>query len=509
MKNYLIITLGTRDVQLRKDLIEQSEAWEIVSQPDAVTGRNNFSIQRGDLTIPVKPNINEAFPDYFIISPRTVGKLVSENLSVSKSIIELPLIVPVIDFLAEEGTGIDCVMLIYTDQAQGYEAKEVSNFHYENDTLFFKNIATELLKDYPLLADAQFDEYGIFEQVVNIDHQYQHFAKAKQELLLENIDEVGEVILLPQGGIDQINHAITLQLIQAFKHKVRLLQKPGASGVVELRFTHQFLNDLNKQKVIKHLDDYDFGLITEELLGTMPHSVAIYRLARYAQEKLTLNHDHLSVESVPEFLLEDTSSLTRCRDLYLSAKIQFWQGAYGSYLMKLFTLQENLYKVRCEKVVGETTRLHKSKYDRGKEQNEEWHNFLKNCLSGVEVGGKSLYKTLQSAKFPGSNDPLMINNPNRALFQEMYRFLASCQAIDDSSEIQNLLEKIDKILVFLSAKRNQVAHRLSPINYDILVKTVGSKKTLKRLNSNLDQIFNLNSPFGIYDSIKADIQKLL
>ena len=202
-------------------------------------------------------------------------------------IIELPLIQPLLNHLQEKNIQITNYLIIYTDQEQSFKEKKINISHFNNDTLYFKEIVLEILQNHMLLKNAQPDEYGIFEQVANIDFQYDHFAVSCKDLLLDNPDNIGEILLLPQGGIDQINHAITLQILQAFKHKVRLFQQPESSEPIELNFNKKFLNDLNKQKIQKHLDDYDFGLID----NTLHRNKKIYHLAQYAYKRLSLKNN--------------------------------------------------------------------------------------------------------------------------------------------------------------------------------------------------------------------------
>jgi hypothetical protein len=187
--------------------------------------------------------------------------------------------------------------------------------------------------------------------------------------------------LLPQGGIDQINHAITLQLIQRFKHKVRLFQQPDGLAPTELSFTHAFLNDLNKQKILKHLEDFQFGLLSELLLEGFSEKDKIYNLAKYAYQKLNLNYTAFP-QGIEKKYKESISVWVRCKDLYISAKINFKVGDYGNYLWKLYTLYENLYRAKCEEYIGETQNFYHQKYDYDRTlTNNEWIDFLKNCIS--------------------------------------------------------------------------------------------------------------------------------
>jgi hypothetical protein len=466
MKTYLIITIGTRDVQLRKDRIEASADWEIVKNLNPKTGRETISDRQNEVSLTVFSN--DDFSDYFTFSPRAGGKIIDDNLIAFEPILELPLIMPVIDSLATKGKTIDSVMLIYTDQQTELDAKLIKPNHYNNDTLFFKDIVTALLKKHSLLKNAVFDEYGIFEKVANIDHQYQHFAEAKKGLLLGNPEEIKEIILLPQGGIDQINHAITLQLIQAFKHKVRLLQKPEANEPIELRFTHQFLNDLNKQKIIKHLEDYDFDKASDLYLTDNWQK----KLCQYANLRLSLSLDKAievtnSFSKVEKKLMDNIfferlkvvspksskieKNNIKLKDLIIAFTILCHQKRYNDALIKLFTVFENLFKSQIE------TQLNLTK-DLGDSFNPDLKSHELNQSWGSVLDSIDLF-LIDSL----TNKKIWVNNPNRIAYFHIFLFLLEKERVSCVFTIPQLLS-IGQLIEDLAGKRNNIAHRLSSVS---------------------------------------------
>ena len=48
-------------------------------------------------------------------------------------------------------------------------------------------------------------DFPILENLTNIDFHYREFAKKCHQLLETPINEVGQVVLFSQGGVDQIN----------------------------------------------------------------------------------------------------------------------------------------------------------------------------------------------------------------------------------------------------------------------------------------------------------------
>jgi hypothetical protein len=481
MKNYLIITLGTRDVQLRKSLLEESEGVEVVYHE-----KNRIDIKKNDIVFEVLKN--RGFDDFLAIPPRVSGKIINNNYGLFENFIEFPLFSKVIGEIRGKNT-IDYVVLVYTDQQKEFEANQVEQFNYNNDTLFFKDIILKAFKKDPKWSNTEFDEYVVQEKVVDIDFQYAHFGKGIEDLFLTNRDEIGQVFLLPQGGIDQINHAITLQLIQEFKTKVKLYQKAEKNEPRLLEFTNHFLNDLNKQKIIKHLEDYDFGLIDKELTEGFKNGTDILSKCQRAYNELNLNSKETSNEKI----------IT----LYLSAKIALHKKDYSSFIWKMFTIIENIFKVECELAIGDTTKYYNSKADKSKMVNTEWHEFLKQCLHsfGKELSLK-LYQFLESSQVDGK--PLNINNPNRFLFELLYKFLRDNDVVSVTQEKVSMLDKINGILSNLSYHRNKIAHDLYPVSYDKLITWLGSEKTLKKLIRNCDEYFEVKG-MGKYDELKKEL----
>ena len=100
--------------------------------------------------------------------------------------------------------------------------------------------------------------YPVTKDVTNIDLLYEYFAKELKDLFLLPFEEIRQIFLLPQGGIDQINTALTLKIIEHFKGKVTQLQNAENSEVIALDFPRRFIQNLNKHKVLELVKNYDF-----------------------------------------------------------------------------------------------------------------------------------------------------------------------------------------------------------------------------------------------------------
>lgn len=495
MKNYLIITLGTRDVQLRKDLIEQSSEWEIVKILNTKTGREDISIKHLQKDYTLRVFANDDFPNYFTVSPRLGGKVICDGkLPDFKSIIEFPLIMPVIDFFEKESKQIHNYLLIYTDQEQEFKLEKIKSSHYNNDTLYFKDIVADGLKKLPLLSQAQYDEYGIFEQVANIDFQYEHFATSCKDLLLDQPENIGEILLLPQGGIDQINHAVTLQLLQAFKHKVRLYQKPEAREPIELKFNQKFLNDLNKQKIIKHLEDYDFDKASLLMLDDM----SIKSKLDTATKRLNMTYQSLFIEEHHK-MWEELSVIEQNRikiqDITYNFKIQMRQAKYNDALTKLYTIYENLFKqIVCEFTNIDTGIFYNRKIVQG-QSNANWEDFI----NGLDT---NYLPKLQAKKI--GNTPLDLRNPNVFTYFYLLRFLVQDKKLNYG---EKAIKKIDTVLQKLRDKRNAINHTMGAVLKSEIDDIFANQKITELEFYDLLDEFAKTKGMGYYEQLRQECLK--
>lgn len=507
MKNYLVITLGTREIQLPSHKIEEHNFEVLEEKGEKIS---NFFIQKiSDPSIRIEVKLpSKEFPDFFTISPRTTGRIINENYSLFQPVIDFPIVRPAIEYLKQKNVSLDVIMLVYTDQEEAFKSGKVKLQNMENDSVYYADIISKLIKEDSFFVNTEIDQFAITDNVTDLGYQYDDFKRINYFLLYP--EEVKQVFLYPQGGIDQINQALTLRLIEIFEVKVKQLQKAEGSDFKELDFPSKFLGSLNKQKILKHLDDFQFGLLNEPLLEGLSTKDKIYNLSRYAYQKLNLNYTAFP-KGIDSKFKEPNSVWIRCKDLYLSAKICFKVGDYGNYLWKLFTIYENIYRSRCEEYIGETQIYYDPKFDRdSKSVNSSWHEFLQNCVSNeTQLDGSTLFEYVQSRKL-GKNTPININNPNKLVFKHIYIFLFSTGIIHSNEATLNekkILEDLDDSFYKLLNLRNKIAHNMAPVSYELLSNTLGKNK-LNDFNKSLDELFNTSS-YGIYDEIKSTIEDLI
>lgn len=496
MKNYLVITLGTREIQLPVNKIEECN-FEVIEEKGVLfVQKINDSSVRIEVRQP-----NKEFPDFYIISPRTAGKIIDDNFDVFQPIIDFPIVRPVIEYLKQNAVNLDVIMLVYTDQEEAFKNGKVKFQNKENDSIYYADIISKLIKKDVFFAKTEIDPFAITENVTDLGYQYDDFKRINQSLLYP--DEVKQVFLYPQGGIDQINQALVLRLIETFKGKVKQLQKAEGASFQELDFPYKFLSSLNKQKIIKHIADYDFGAIDKGLSSIKQ----VYHLAQYASKRLNLQYDLIetNIRALPTYPLEANiqDDFEKLKDIYLAAKINYHQQKYTEFLWRTYTLNEGLFKIQIKKLVGNEV----DKFTKITVENRENETSWEKTLNRVD---SSLISEIAKNKMPNGHT-VDKKNPNRAAFKILFNALVKLGHLNFPETDVLLYNRIGDKLEALSSERNGIAHKLGATSIAQINSILNSTEqgyTSKNLLSDLDQIFNVQG-LGIYDEIKAEIERLL
>jgi len=263
MLTYFALTFGTSDVQFRKEEIEKS-ALRLGSRKSK--GHDNITLnpQKGrKYKIHLKPNRGQEGL-YLLSSPRKDGETILRYYDELCSIIRFPLAMPLVQSLLIPGHSDYKFLIIYTDQG------DAGDHHRGNDSNYLAAIFKRRMLDlYPGLKNEDFIDFPLKQKVTDIDFQYSNFASATQFILQVPNNEVDKIILLAQGGVDQVNQALTLQFIQAFGDKLSLYQQAEDSQPRLLDFTKLFRFDLFRQQIIALIkaSDYHGALEVKKMLN--------------------------------------------------------------------------------------------------------------------------------------------------------------------------------------------------------------------------------------------------
>lgn len=483
MKNYIIITLGTSEVQVLEDKLE-ANGFSISEGKDKV-----IHIESG-WGISVKPNRNHKHT-YLLNQPRIDGeKIIEFGIDKLLTILDFPLVLPAIKHFFETNIGkqIDKCLFVYTDQ-------EDAKFRL-TDTLHFATILKRKLELIYGFGEQIFMDFPILENLTNIDFQYREFAKKCHQILETPMSEVGQVVLFSQGGIDQINQALTLQFIQAYRHKLKLYQKAEGAEPIILEFPKLFLNDLNKHKIVEHLEKYNFGLIDTYLTA----NPIIKNLAIYANNRLELKHDQLknsydNLIGKPDLqllfknnvLTIPKDELSKLKDLFLSAKIAHRQKKINEMLWKLFTLNENLLKVKVDTLMN----ISMDDFFKGGQLNNAINQPMVDFLNSKNP---QIVNELKARN-------IWLNNPSRYI----YLVIVENFVKNGEKDLLNFIN-VAKDLEKLADQRNSLAHKLGSTNTNAISHKLGT--SIENLFEKLSTILNIKG-FGIYDDISLAISKQL
>ena len=242
-KTILVITTGTREIQIKK------------SDCKVQTDEEKMNFAKGPNDEKLYVFTDKDIPDYYMLSSaRFGGELISKNPDFYYPLLDFPIVRPVIDNVIENYGEIDTIILVYTDQPSSEKG-------HHKDTLYFAEILEDLIGDYCQKNHNQkieFDTFVVDKELVNIDYLYGYFEKSLKKDYDEISDENANIILLAQGGIDQINQALTLKLIEKCP-SLAMLQKEELKPVKKLDFPQKFIHNLTKHQIFSLIDHLEYG----------------------------------------------------------------------------------------------------------------------------------------------------------------------------------------------------------------------------------------------------------
>lgn len=248
MKNICILTFGTSDVQVNRTK-------ELPEGCTIETDNNQAKLKiksKGTETI-INLKQNRYFHDWFLLNqPRTDGKNVLDNINILGTVIDMPLTIPLIENLHKENQKIEKFILVYTDQQDNCKDSEKRNNDdfRRNDSLYYAYIFKKILIDRFHYTENEFIDYRVHEYVTDYDYQFTRLGEDFKKIIPFKPEDIEKIYLLPQGGIDQINTSLTLQLIKCFGYKVEIYQIKEKDKPKKIRFAEIYLRDLTFDHII-------------------------------------------------------------------------------------------------------------------------------------------------------------------------------------------------------------------------------------------------------------------
>jgi len=471
MQNIFIVTLGTREIQFKIDELAENK-FEIEDLHSS-----NIKIKHKENNISFEVFKNNFYENYlYPVQTRTAGKIILENFEIFKKIMYFPLINKPFEKIVKEN-NLTKFIIVYTDQIDLTD----NDKNKQRDTLYFAEIIKKhYYEKLEKSGSTDFIDICINKNVTDIDYQYNYFAKKLKEKIKINNNEINKIYLLPQGGIDQINHAFTLQLLQQYKDKVEIWQQAEGKEANQLQFTNLFLKDLLKNQLNSLIDNLNYNgaiVICNQYKSLI--NKKIIRLLDFAHKrKEMLYKDAIKVFNKNEFafivdyinkkylLTKDFKNITEnnnnindklvlCIERLHLSEYYFKINNYTSFTLSLEIFFESIvlyilskineFKIDINKNTFDRKRLVKEFKNKHEEKTQEFTHIL-----GVEVLEESF--------------------PTQILITEYYakqnNYKNILRLIELIKSINSKLNKFDGI----DSLRNRVAHKGEGIKENELLK---------------------------------------
>jgi hypothetical protein len=484
--NFFVATIGKRDLQLKEDLLEK--AGLTLQKKD-----NNWFVVHEETGTEVQidtpgNNMANAVDRYFTLrSPRIGGEIIKDNDAFKKAC-DFPIVRPVLDFIMGNGQNIDEVKLVYTDQ---------KDIKYRNsDTLHFSGIMHEWINN---KYNIPVDEYGVSENLADIDFQYddlKHKQSKADANLLPPENQVNQIFLLPQGGMDQINFPLTLRLIENYREKLQYIQKTEDEVIHVRNFPEKFIKNLTRNQAIELIKNGDFQGAKEILI-----SETLQLICQFAIENITLNYpaaeqltEHEKIKDLPfikkyrEIVNGLSDSKFRQLVVGISALYDFSKKEPNNLLWKLRTLGEILLLPEVE----EYLELESESYD--------LFTFTERVKNKKNDKGKSLEDFLKH--FPRyksifENNELLIDDYKT--LDHIYTFKYKGNALNKPSALEQLRRMLEKI----RNQRNDLLHK------GFFITLTELENALIGQDETLENVFGYIENFFVQEGIPAETFRII
>ena len=464
MKRILTVTTGTRDVQLRQTSDDQGN-----------TSVFEYSVPEGEnRSVKVKPH--DDHPGMLLLSSMRNGCLqLAKDYSLIRENLVMPLIEPAVKYVLENGGNIDLLLFVVTNQ----EKESVPVRFKEKDTVNLPALAEKYLSGkFPGRISA-FDTYEVYEKATDIDLWYDRFEDDfRKKILIEESEGEAEVWFMPQGGLDQVNQALTLRFIEHWQ-ALKLMQVAENSEPRLLEFPGKFLRNVTKVKAIEMAKYFRFS---EVLSLNLSHNTDIALLAELGNTLMRLDYSTLVsmsskepwlsamkeipvVRSIFETWVEKPDAYRMNMWLYLTARVNAYCGNTEELLWRLFALYEQILKPYVAK-----------KINWGNVSEEHPFNTFNACIER----NRDLLEYLRN-----NNLKQKVLIPGASAFNHIVKFY--------NVGIPENVRIINKILSSLKENRNMLVHQGRGISMKKL------NGVLSEFNKDLEEFFarDLDPYFGV------------
>lgn len=448
--NILIITVGTRDVQINEEFLNKTF-----------------------------PDINFNEFKSFGWNARPFGKFLNENFDKVKEKISLPIIDPCLQYLKNNHAVVHQGWLVVTDQSESVGKVR------DKDTLEFGAIIKKMIPRIFAFQNLtpKFKTYPVNADVTFLDSMYNTLSQSPIIKDLERDESYDTIYLLNQGGIDAINTSLLLNILKvAGKKLVHLSSDERSRNCFRINFAQKFIEESEIEKARSLVKHYNYAA-----LGNLNLSDNVKKIAQYAHMRLqfdfasAINCLNSLTHYLRQFVIEQTIALDKMinnrdkieyelvRELYFNARIKFEQSSYVDFLLRFFRIIEFF----CQKQAIELLKIENYNF-------KKWSGFIQDFMLN-DTKGEALKTYLSNQRINGN--PLDFKQPVIPVFIHIMKFF-------NHSETALLEQSLQ-----LTALRNKSigAHDFQPVSLEKINAVLSeSHLTIKEVFTRFDKLFDLD-----------------
>ncbi len=228
MQVTIIITLGTSDIQFDPETLKSNGKFAISDSDKTI-----YSLSNSEIKIPLSQNRN--YKTFTLKSCRQGAPTILQHFDQFYPVISFPLALPFIQEIHNNPeVYLKQIVLVCTNQMVPDQM--------EKDTIYVADVLKQYLMvrfNYP---ETLFEKLEITENVTDYDYQYINLGSRLENM--EGLTQADKILLLPQGGIDQINTTLMLQLLRNYGKKVEIYQTREQQPTRRINFAELYTRDI-------------------------------------------------------------------------------------------------------------------------------------------------------------------------------------------------------------------------------------------------------------------------
>ncbi len=445
--NIAIITIGNRDIILKKD---------------------------------------EEFPS-FAKDCRSKGEYILENFSKLKDKLEFPIIQPFLNYIIDRSIKLDEFFIIATNQSE----KEDEQYR-KKDTFYYAKIVKNNLERY----DRKVSVITLQKNINDFIYNYKYFQDSLEKFPKENIEKI---FLLPVGGIPNINTPLIMASILKFQDKVyQFYVDEKHSNCLPVPFGKKLLKEIENERIKSALDSYFFASIRDICSDKFIRMIADYAYNRlsFNMVKAKIIADDMIMEFPNENLAFMSESITdirnsfqeKIKEIFFTAVIKIKQNQFIDALLRLYSFTDNL-------LIQRVCNLYNLEYNMVNNFENWWKSYASKQIlkDNPDIENKLIIGNIDKPDLKRSGIPL---------YEGLIKFK---DMNDDVLQISQPLIAISKL-----RNKSIAAHGFEGVSLDNINEELDKNDLdLNGLINNIENYLNISFKNSIYTKITALIEDRL